>query len=48
MMPTVQNWEEWDEVEEQFQDEQVREKINFKNKTKKRRDKKQNEKISQK
>ena len=35
-MPTVQNWEEWDEVEEQFQDEQVREKINFKNKTKKR------------
>tara|TARA_R100000030_G_scaffold22676_1_gene16323 strand:- start:3837 stop:4004 length:168 start_codon:yes stop_codon:yes gene_type:complete len=47
-MPTVHNWEEWDEVEEKLQNEHVREKINVKNKTQKRRDKKQNDKISKK
>ena len=27
-MPRVHNWEEWDEVEEQLQNEQVRQKLN--------------------
>tara|TARA_Y100000748_G_C15074639_1_gene323918 strand:+ start:129 stop:347 length:219 start_codon:yes stop_codon:yes gene_type:complete len=31
-MPKVHDWEEWDEVEEQFQSEQVRKKINHKSK----------------
>ena len=32
-MPTVNNWEEWDEWEMESQDEIVREKINQKSKT---------------
>ena len=32
-MPTVNNWEEWDEREIESQDEIVREKINQKSKT---------------
>ena len=35
-MPRVHNWEEWDEVEEQIQEEQVRKKIDVKNKSKQR------------
>ena len=41
-MPKVHDWEEWDEVEERLQSEQVRNKISYKNKQK--RDKKENEK----
>ena len=30
-MPTVHNWEQWDEVEEKVQNEQARQKTNIKN-----------------
>jgi|TARA_B100001063_G_C16756172_1_gene553268 hypothetical protein len=32
-MPTIHNWEEWDDIEEQTNDELSREKINQKPKT---------------
>ena len=32
-MPKVHNWEDWDEIEDKNQDEQVRDKINHKTKT---------------
>ena len=32
-MPTVQDWEEWDELEDRMHEENVREKINHKSKT---------------
>ena len=32
-MPTVQDWEEWDELEDRIHEENVREKINHKSKT---------------
>ena len=37
-MPTVNNWEEWDEWEINSQDEIVREKINHKSKTQNKKD----------
>ena len=45
-MPTVNNWEEWDEWEISSQDEIVREKINHKSKTQNKKDwEKVNERI---
>ena len=45
-MPTVNNWEEWDEREIESQDEIVREKINHKSKTQNKKDwEKVNERI---
>jgi len=45
-MPTVNNWEEWDEWEINSQDEIVREKINHKSKTQNKKDwEKVNERI---
>ena len=41
-MPTVHNWEQWDEVEEKLQNEQAQHKTFVKTKTKSKR--KQNEK----
>ena len=32
-MPTVQDWEEWDELEDKIHEDSVREKINHKSKT---------------
>ncbi len=32
-MPTINNWDEWDELEDETQDKIVREKINHKSKT---------------
>ena len=43
-MPRVHNWEEWDEVEEQLQNEQVRQKVTIKNKSKQKKEKKGNDK----
>ena len=36
-MPTVHNWEQWDEVEEKVQNEQARQKTNIKNKSKQKK-----------
>ena len=33
-MPNIRNWEEWDEVEEQLQNEHVRHQVALKNKNK--------------
>ena len=41
-MPIVQNWEDWDEVEEKLQNEQSKRKTNGKNKTKKEKVKNDN------
>ena len=32
-MPTIENWDEWDDLEDEAQDKIVREKINHKSKT---------------
>ena len=37
-MPTVNNWKEWDEAEEEVQNKIVREKINHKSKSQNRKD----------
>jgi len=44
-MPTVQNREEWDDVEDKAQNEMIREKISHK--TKNQNKKEQNEKFNQ-
>ena len=43
-MPTVNNWEEWDDVEDKAQNEMIREKINHK--VKNQNKKEQNEKTN--
>ena len=43
-MPTINNWDEWDELEDETQDKIVREKINHKSKT---HNKKEGEKIDE-
>ena len=42
-MPKVDNWEDWDEVEEKTNDEIVRNKITFKNKKRKKKENTKNE-----
>ena len=42
-MPTVHNWEQWDEVEEKVQNEQARQKTNIKNKSKQKKGNKSEE-----
>jgi|TARA_B110000263_G_C14929763_1_gene338681 hypothetical protein len=37
-MPTVNNWEEWDDIEDKSQDEIVREKVTHKTKTHNKKD----------
>jgi len=45
-MPTVNKWEDWDELEDKSQEEIVREKINHKSKTQNKKDwEKVNERI---
>jgi hypothetical protein len=45
-MPTVNKWEDWDELEDKSQEEIVREKINHKSKTQNKKDwEKMNERI---
>ena len=45
-MPTVNNWEEWDEIENKSQEEIVRKKINHKSKVQNKKDwEKVNERI---
>ena len=42
-MPKVDNWEDWDEVEEKTNDEIVRNKITFKNKNRKKKENTKND-----
>ena len=43
-MPNIRNWEEWDEVEEQLQNEHVRHQVALKNKNKQKKEQRGNEK----